>query len=49
MGIPVTTESRSLLRSSLQLLVIKNGIKTTAENEIEIYSKHFYENIKTSV
>ena len=53
MGIPATIEFLSSLRSSLQLLVIKNRIKNNSKeaqgNKIKIYSKYLCENIKTSV
>ena len=47
-----TFEFLSSLRSSFQLLAIKNKIKATEkaqENETKFYSIYFYENIKTSV
>ena len=44
MGIPVTIEFLSILRSSLQLLVIKNRIKTTTEKSKGIKLK-FAQNI----
>ena len=53
MGIPATIEFLSSLRSSFQLLAIKNRIKTTTEKpkgmKLKFCSKYFYENIKTSV
>ena len=44
MGIPAAIEFLSSLRSSFQLLVIKNNIHNDREaqgNEIKIYSKYF--------
>ena len=46
MGIPVTTEFLSSPRSSLQLLVSKNRIKTTTEKRKEMKLK-FTQNIFT--
>ena len=46
MGIPATIEFLSSLRSSLQLLVIKNRIKTTAKKPKGIKLK-FTQNIYT--
>ena len=46
MGIPATIEFLSSLRSSLQLLVIKNRIKTTTEKPKGIKLK-FAQNIFT--
>ena len=46
MGIPATLEFLSSLRSSLQLLIIKNRIKTTAEKPKGIKLK-FTQNIFT--
>ena len=47
MGIPVTIEFLSSLRSSLELLVIKNRIKTTTKKPKGIKLK-FTQNIYTS-
>ena len=46
MGIPVTIEFLSSLRSSLQLLVIKNRIKTTTKKSTVIRLK-FTQNVYT--
>ena len=53
MGIPVTIEFLSRLRSKHELLEIKNRIKTTTEKpkgmKLKFTQNNLYENIKTSV
>ena len=53
MGDPVIIEFLSSLRNSFQIIAIKNKIRTTTENPMELklqfLSKYFCNNTKTSV